>query len=718
MEKLKYKIHLIDKMCVAVFVIGLLVPIVFTIYEMGYLSKEPQVEVKPKVTAANAPTLSFAAAYDFSPHSYYNDDKQLTGMDIELAIEIANRLGVKPEFATGDWPHCRRMLTEKKVDVLLGLEVFSNMPGVLKTIPVDTDRMQIFGKDEIENFSSLAGKRVGIMLGSVIKAIYDFNCQYVEYKTNTEILRAIASGEVDYGIVHEAVAEKIIRKENLGIVPSMTVIHSAPGMGVTADNAAMRDKLNHVIMEMSADGTIARLENKWMNDSVHNRTLANVVKKHQIFYIAYPLLWLMCVGMLWLYNSNYKRQQKHIFTLLRYQEKLKLSAHETRLANNVKTEFLSHMSHDIRTPINGIMGMLQIIEQKRDDQAKVDDCLQKIRSASGHLLSLINDILDLSRLESGSLDSEEKQFDINDELQAIDDICSVQAQEKGLKYKEHRGELAHTVLVGSTLYLRRILLNLFSNAVKYNKPQGRITTSVREVRQEQNTVYLEFKISDTGIGMSEEFIKERLFAPFMQEHDDVRSQYNGTGLGMAIVKKLTEAMGGTIAVESALDLGTTFTVVLPFKLGGAGPQPAQAWYKPGDIRGMRILVAEDNTLNLEIIQFMLENAKAVVTVAHDGQEAVDIFAQSAENSFDVILMDMMMPRLGGCEATQAIRALGRSDAQSVPIIAVTANAFSEDIQKALAAGMDGHLAKPVEYEKLLRTLSRYYMGKHGRDQGR
>lgn len=707
MEKIKYKIHLLNKLCVAVFIIGLLVPVIFTVYEMGYLSKEPRVEVQPQVTAPDAPVLRFAVAYDFSPHSYIDENKKLTGMNVELALEMANRLGVKPELETGDWPKCRSLMDERRVDVLMGLEVFSNMQGVLKTIPVDSDRMKVFGKQRIDNFGMLANKRVGLMAASVIEAIYDFNCEYVEYKTNTEILQAIDHGEVDYGICHNAVAEKIIREHNLDLVPSMTVIRSAPAIGVAAENPELRNRLNRVISEMTADGTISRLESKWMTQTVRNRSLVNVLKNHEIFYVAYPLLWLMCLALLLLYNANYRRQQKHILTLLRYQERLKMSARETKMANSAKTEFLAHMSHDIRTPINGIMGMLQIIEQKRDDKEKVDDCLRKIGSASEHLLSLINDVLDLSRLESGSLECEEKAFDAYDELNALDDICSVQAREKGIEYEDHANKLEHTQLVGSTLYMRRILLNLFSNAVKYNKPGGRIDTYVRELDMQGGLVRLEFKIIDTGIGMSKAFVEKRLFAPFIQEHDDARSQYNGTGLGMAIVKKLVDLMGGEIAVESTLGEGTTFTVVLPFKIATEAGQ--QLKEEPiTDISGMHILVAEDNQLNLEISQFMLEKAQAVVSVAHNGREAVEVFEKSSEGSIDAILMDVMMPQLNGLEATQEIRALERADAKSVPIIAVTANAFAEDVQTALAAGMNDHIAKPVDNAKLLETLGKYY----------
>lgn len=707
MEKIKYKIHLLNKLCVAVFVIGLLVPVIFTIYEMGYLSKEPRVEVQTKVTAADAPMLRFAVAYDFSPHSYLDADKKLTGMNVELAMEMANRLGMKPELETGDWPECRRLMDERRVDALMGLEVFSNMQGVLKTIPVDSDRMRVFGKKPIDSFGTLAGKRVGLMTASVIEAIYDFNCEYVEYKTNTEILQAIDRGEVDYGICHDAVAEKIIREHNLNLVPSMTVIRSAPTIGVAAENPELRNRLNRVISEMTADGTISRLESKWMTQTVRNRSLVNVLRNHEIFYVAYPMLWLLCLALLLLYNANYRRQQKHILTLLRYQERLKMSARETKMANSAKTEFLAHMSHDIRTPINGIMGMLQIIEQKRDDKEKVDDCLRKIGSASEHLLSLINDVLDLSRLESGSLDCEEKAFDAYDELNALDDICSVQAREKGIEYEDHVNKLEHTQLVGSTLYMRRILLNLFSNAVKYNKPGGRIDTYVRELDMRDGLVRLEFKITDTGIGMSKAFVEKRLFAPFIQEHDDARSQYNGTGLGMAIVKKLVDLMGGEIAVESTLGEGTTFTVVLPFKVAKEAEQQTKE-LPISDISGMHVLVAEDNQLNLEISQFMLENAQAVVSVAHNGREAVETFKKSSEGSIDAILMDVMMPQLNGLEATQEIRALERADAKSVPIIAVTANAFAEDVQKALAAGMNDHIAKPVDNAKLLETLGKYY----------
>lgn len=707
MEKIKNRLNLINRLCAAVGIIGVLVPIIFTVYELGFFMPEPRVELKPAVTSADAPILRIAAASDFAPHSYLDENGQLTGMNVELAIEMANRLGMKPEFLSGDWPTCRYLLSSGKVDVLMGLEVFSNMPGVIKTIPVDTDKMKIFSKNKIISFSSLAGKRVGIMKNSVIEAIYDFNCEYVEYNTNTDILKAVANGDVDYGICHDAVAEKIIADNNLPLQPSMSVIRSAPALGIEKNNVAMRDKLNTVIEAMTADGTVERLENKWTIKYKHNHALSSVFEEHQIFYASYPLLLLLCMSLLIAYSRKYKNQQEYIAQLLSYQRKLQQSTQETVLANRVKSEFLTHMSHDIRTPINGIMGMLDIIKEKRDDKKRVDDCLQKISSASSHLLSLINDVLDLSRLESGTFENEEKYFNIYDELQEVNDIGEVQAKEKGITYNCHVAKLAHSHLLGSTLYLRRILLNLFSNAVKYNKPLGTLDVYVREVRVEGDMVYLEFKIADTGIGMSPEFVQNNLFKPFVQEHNDARSQYNGTGLGMAIVKELTEALNGEISVVSKLGEGSTFVVILPFKIAAARDIPVKE-VAAANIAGMRVLLVEDNVLNMEIAQFMLEQAQAVVTVAHDGVEAVEIFSEAKEYSFDAVLMDIMMPRLNGLEATKQIRMLERKDAQTVPIIAMTANAFAEDIKKTRQAGMNEHLSKPVNKDKLLQVLSKYY----------
>ncbi len=392
------------------------------------------------------------------------------------------------------------------------------------------------------------------------------------------------------------------------------------------------------------------------------------------------------------------------------QAKLEETAREAERANQAKSDFLSRMSHDIRTPINGIWGMLEIIRKNRDDQARVDDCLGKIGTASGYLLALINDVLDMSKLESGEMTLAHQPFDMEKLLRECADVIAPMAVESGIRLSHDLDRrLPHPRVVGSPLHLRQILMNLASNAVKYNKPGGSVECRVEETGASDDAVTYRFTISDTGIGMDQEYLKH-LFEPFSQENPAARSKFGGTGLGLAIVKKIVDRLEGTIQVESRLGVGSTFTVTLRFErdltaAGSGAPEEEQAG--PADLTGVRVLAAEDNALNQEILRFFLEEAGAVVDMAENGQAAVDKFAASPEGTYRAILMDVMMPVMDGLAAIRAIRRLDRADAAGVPIIAMTANAFAEDAQRCREAGMNAHLSKPVDGAVLLRTVADY-----------
>lgn len=411
-------------------------------------------------------------------------------------------------------------------------------------------------------------------------------------------------------------------------------------------------------------------------------------------------------GMVLLKNTTDLHQREQL-----EMDRLKAAYEEAETANKAKTAFLSRMSHDIRTPINGIMGMLQIIGRNREDHEKVDDCLEKIQISSEHLLALINDVLDMSKLEAGKVELDHTSFELKDVLKVVYALNEAQIAQSGITYTTHEYELYHTKLVGSPVHLRQILLNLFSNSMKYNKPGGTIDTYVKELSSDSEKAVIEFRIVDTGIGMSAEFVENKLFHPFTQEKLDARTEYKGTGLGMAIVKELIEKMGGTIQVESELGKGSTFTVVIPFEIDQT-PEQDILLEEPGQVttdavKGARILLVEDNELNMEIVEFMLKDSGAVVLKAWNGKEAIEIFEKSEPGEINMIMMDIMMPVMGGLEATRKIRTLNRPDAATIPIVAMTANAFSDDIRRSREAGMNEHLSKPLEMEKIIRTAARY-----------
>ena len=391
------------------------------------------------------------------------------------------------------------------------------------------------------------------------------------------------------------------------------------------------------------------------------------------------------------------------------QRLLQKKTQDAEAAVRAKSEFLSHMSHDIRTPINGMMGMLDIAQAHLNNPEKMDLCLSKMRGAADQLLSLINDVLDMSNIETGSIQLVEEPFDMIRLLNGTLAVQEIIASEKSLTIEQDiEGAIEHPCVCGSPNYVRSILVNIISNAIKYTNPGGDIFVSARELSCDGEYVKFEFIVSDTGIGMSEEFA-EHIFEPFTQEHAENRSSYQGTGLGMSIVKNLINKMKGTITLETKQGEGSTFTITLPVKLDTVCFEETETEEEETSIEGMKILLVEDNDLNLEVAQYILEDAGAEIIVARNGLESVELFEQSESDSFDVILMDVMMPVMDGLTATKRIRKLKRKDARTVPVIAMTANVFNEDIIAAKEAGMNEHIAKPLDFDKLIHTLAKYFL---------
>ena len=380
---------------------------------------------------------------------------------------------------------------------------------------------------------------------------------------------------------------------------------------------------------------------------------------------------------------------------------------KVRRANSAKSEFLSHMSHDLRTPINGILGMLSIIEKSQDDPERQRDCRNKIRVSTEHLLSLVNDVLQFSKLDSGRTTEAEESFALRDILENSIALLDERAKERGIRLTLEEIDIQHGRVIGNPLYLQQILMNIIDNAIKYNHPQGAVFVQAKEMSCRGDTAEYQFVVEDTGIGIGEEF-KKHIFEPFTQEHKSARTHYNGVGLGMSIVKQLVDQMKGHIEVESQIGSGSMFRITLPMQIDGVRDAQAvdEGQNETGTIDGMRVLLVEDNEINCEIIEFMLKDAGAKVVTANDGKEAVDAFAASAPETFDCVLMDLMMPVMSGYEAARVIRAMDRADAKTVPIIALSANAFDEDVAMAKDAGMNEHLAKPVDMGKMFRVMNR------------
>ena len=420
------------------------------------------------------------------------------------------------------------------------------------------------------------------------------------------------------------------------------------------------------------------------------------------YFLMFSIFWF------WTYRTNLAHRKQEQEKDEKYKAELLIAAKKAEAANEAKTEFLQRMSHDIRTPINGIRGLVNMADHYADDMEKQTEYRTKVKEASNLLLELVNDVLDMSKLESGEIVLEEIPFNLSSISREVFVVIEQMAAEQNIRVAWEKKEITHRDFIGSPGYVKRVMMNILSNAVKYNKENGQIYVSCVEIPSEQpEMTTMEFVCRDTGIGMAEEFQKH-IFEPFAQEHTGSRAKFAGTGLGMAISKKLVEEMGGTITFESEKGVGTTFVIRVPFKIDlDADKREESKDVSEKSIKGMHVLLAEDNELNMEIAEFLLQNEGAEVTKAWNGQEIVELFRKSESGEFDVILMDIMMPIINGYEAAKRIRSLDREDAKKIPIIAMTANAFTEDRIRAKEAGMDEHVAKPIDVELLIKVIHKF-----------
>ncbi len=464
------------------------------------------------------------------------------------------------------------------------------------------------------------------------------------------------------------------------------------GTGAVAFESNINDHINYMYyMPVSGfNWTVAMM----VQDQV---AFANVVQMRNSLFImggiitillAFYLIWNIIMGVR---LSSHEEEVRRLET--------------ERIANETRSTFLSTMSHDLRTPLNGIVGMLDVIEHHGNDPERLKDCLHKIGVSTQYLMTLTNDVLDLSEIESGKLHLATEPIDLHRLVDDLSILLQPRAEETGVTLHLDSSEIKHSHVLGSEIHLRRILINLATNAIKYNKENGEVWVTLAEHAFGNNRADYRFTVRDTGIGMTEAF-QQSMFSSFTQEND-ARTRHNGHGLGLTIVGKLVEKMGGTIQVQSQKEVGSTFTVSLSFPLDRT--QRAQASAQPvnTDLTGTRILLVEDNELNLEIAQVLLTDAGASITTAVNGKEAVAKFRASAPGAFDVILMDLMMPEMDGIEATRSIRSLSHYDARTIPIIAMTASTFAEDVQRCRDAGMNEHVGKPLDMAELIAKIARH-----------
>jgi signal transduction histidine kinase/ActR/RegA family two-component response regulator len=686
-----------------------LIPVIFTLYKEGRFSPSPKVTVVSTVTDPDAETLVFAADYDFEPYSFYDSDKKPSGLNIELATEIANRMGKKVRVELGTWPECKAMIQSSEADVLLGLEIFADesKTSTLKTIPISHDEIKIFGKDKISNVGSLYGKRVGIASQSIITKLFELNCEYVGYNTNSEILHAVASGEVDYGICHASVAAKIIERDGLGLVPSVTLMESFPAMGIRETAPELKEPVNQVIKEMSDDGTVARLYEKWLAMNVENKSFKTVLEGNFAFYITYLIVAVFVIGIAGYLLSALQVRENNLKTALSYQKVLEEEKKQAEAANRAKSAFLFNMSHDIRTPMNAILGFSDIAIQNIDDREKALDALNKAKFSGKHMLSIINDILDMSSIESGKIAIQSEAISVGELAARLEEVFRISMEQKGLRFVV-MDDTSRRFVDGDAMRITQVVSNLLSNAMKFTKPGGTVLLKVCETPgADADHLKYQFCVKDTGIGISKEF-SERIFEVFEREKTPTVSGVQGAGLGLSIAKNLAELMGGSLSYTSEVGKGSEFVFSFEGKITAEPVREQPEAAAPAKIpAGKRLLLAEDNALNREIAENLLTHSGFIVESAENGEVAVSMVSAAEPGYYALVLMDIQMPVMDGYEATKRIRSLADPLRASIPILAMTANAFAEDRERSIAAGMNGHIAKPIDAAVLLSTIQQF-----------
>ncbi len=523
-------------------------------------------------------------------------------------------------------------------------------------------------------------------------------------RTYTLMIQSLLAGynPMTDGTILVADGGQVIASNDQALIGKET--KDLPVVQALKENAGSRQLVN--ISEEQVYGIMVRQSDYYIYVYLPDKKVFAALPQNLGITLALYLLTLFAFFM-YHYRSQMLHQKEEKEKEETYRKSLQEEARRADAANIAKTEFLQRMSHDIRTPINGIIGMLAVAERYPDDLKKQDECREKISKASQLLLELINEVLDMGKLESGEVVLEEKSFHLQELLNEVLTVIEKLAQERGIEVIKRDLSVTHWNLIGSPGHVKRLMMNILGNAVKYNKDHGKIILSLREEEGEEGRAVYTFTCEDTGIGMSREYQK-RIFEPFTREDESVKTAYNGTGLGMPIAKKLTETMGGSISFTSEKGKGTTFTITLPFLIDkAAGRAEKTTEEAEASIRGVRILLVEDNELNMEVSEFIVAEKGAVVTKAWNGKEAVETFARAPEGAFDVILMDVMMPVMGGCEAAKEIRALPRKDAKTIPIIAMTANAFTDDKIRTREAGMNEHLSKPLAPDLVVKTIAKF-----------
>lgn len=706
-----------------------LVILTMLIFRSGRFSPDPEVEVFPDNTYSE--TLHVVANNSNSPYSFVDENGNGQGFDVELVTLIANKLQMNLVIDFLPWDECINRITSHNADLLLSYDYASRFEGsdaLVKTQPIINCDFVVYSKSPLYSLTELKDRKIAVSPDvNVMQKLNSLglsdNC--AAYPDNISTMKALLSGTVDCAIIRQSagtVLLKELRKEGLrtNVKAYLKIGETPVCLAFDSTKTALSSPVNEVIDMFMLDGTIEALTDKWLTTFVRPYTFVETFENNSWFLLVFIAYLVFSANAFfrnkrrWLLEKEQKLKKEQMM-----QQQIQDALAEAQAANKAKTTFLHSMSHDIRTPMNAIMGYTELALKHTDDAEQMRSYLIKTRSASIHLLALINDVLDMSRIESGKMTLAEGEENLPEMVHQLEDILKADAMTKKLTLSFDCSGISDENILCDRLHLNQMLLNILSNAVKYTPEGGSVsmTVSQKKNHSRKNGTFL-FVVKDTGIGMSKEFLAS-IYEPFTREQTSTVSGIQGTGLGMSIARKLVDMMGGTIDIKSESGKGTEVFITLNFRLGGkqadeaagenasalpaAGGASAEAAAGVSLFKKKKILLVEDNAFNREIMAEILGGYGLLIDTAEDGSVAVEK-ADSA--SYDLILMDVQMPVMNGFEATRRIRAL-ENDAADIPIIAMTADAFEEDRKMALEAGMNAHLSKPVDFHKLEKVLSEF-----------
>ena len=705
----------------------------------GIFREPPKVEIQPLNNFKK--TLHVVTDRDYSPYSYVDENGNYQGYDVEMMNEIANRLQMNLDLSLMDWNDANKIFLSGGADIIMNMEsdLIINNPTIIATLPTTEKQYVVYGRKNISSVAELYGRRVA-SLHNMPGLGLDDEISYVHsYK---KIFDGLKSGEYEFAICPIQVGGAFL--ENLDIddvFPSYAVQHVYGTLAMHPEDTMLRVKINAVLIQMQQEGRLDALNKKWIVNRYENITLEEMVTSRPwliALIISSFLFMILLIGYTVMQVRYVRSQEVYTNQLQEHYETIKLQGEELKQrqaeliaekeraeeANKAKSTFLSNMSHDIRTPMNAIVGYLNLAKDlhkvceacplyqnepcKHNIPDRMFDFLKKIDASSQHLLALINDVLEMSRIESGKMELELAPVDIVETMEEVHDMFATQMKGKKISFSVD-ADVKEKFVVCDKNRLNRVLLNLLSNAYKFTPEGGKISVKLNQVgSSHDDTADFELRVKDSGIGMTPEFAA-KVFEAFERERTSTVSKIQGTGLGMAITKSIVDLMNGTIKVITAPGEGTEFVINVSFKIADEMREQIAVENKNAaqvvDFTNKKLLLVDDIEVNREIAKMLLESEGFIVDTATDGKDAVEKIATSAEN-YDCVLMDIQMPIMNGYEAAKKIRELENPKLANVPIIAMTANAFSEDVKAALDAGMNGHIAKPIDVGKMMETLAK------------